>query len=374
MSFRTWVLLGLLGAMATPAKAANSWGPWVSPEDQRLLWHGRIAFDSGEAVLSWAQSGFEAEISGPALAFRLKPGDNEFNVWVDGVLMAIVGPETRAALDWEQERLRLVARQVEPGVWEMSGLPKGRHRLALDKRTSANFGVSRFGGLKLKGKAQLGPAPKALARRLEFVGDSLTNGYGAEGPGKQCSELRPYENSAKSWVCLASKALKADFQIVALSGYGVVRNYGDKKKASADPMAAYYDRASSVDKDSRWDRARFIPDLVVINLGTNDHSTQPMPDEADFIDGYLKLIAQVLKGREKTPLILGQPLWSGTHAERVAKVLELAKGKGWNVEMLPLQGPAESEYGCDWHPLAVVHQRWAAQLEQVIRARLSWQD
>ncbi len=373
MRQKKWALGALLWAMATLAKAA-AWGPWISPTDERLLWHGRVVFEEGEAVLSWAQSGFEADFSGKAVVLRLKPGDNEFNIWVDGQLLAIIGPETRAPQSWEQERLRLVAREIERGVWELSGLSLGKHHLAFDKRTSANFGVARFGGLRLKPKAKLGPAPKAFTRRLEFVGDSLTNAYGCEGPGKQCSELRPYENSAKSWVTLASHALKADFQIVALSGFGVVRNYGDKKKVSADPMSVYYDRANSVDKASRWDRSRFVPDLVVINLGTNDHSTQPMPDEAEFIAGYLKLIAQVLKGREKTPLILGQPLWSGTHSERVAKIVEQSKIKGWNVEILPLQGPGEGEYGCDWHPLEMVHQRWASQLETAVRARLSWKD
>ena len=55
------------------------------------------------------------------------------------------------------------------------------HKIELWKRTEALFGVVYFAGLILNDGASLIPPPSPLTRKLEFIGASVTCGYGIEG-------------------------------------------------------------------------------------------------------------------------------------------------------------------------------------------------
>lgn len=56
---------------------------------------------------------------------------------------------------------------------------------------------------------------------------------------------------------------------------GVVRNYGEKTPTSPIPFPMIYKRTVANDANSTWNTAQWTPDVVVINLGTNDFSSQP---------------------------------------------------------------------------------------------------
>jgi hypothetical protein len=43
--------------------------------------------------------------------------------------------------------------------------------------------------------------------------------------------------------------------------------------------------------NSSWDFSQWVPDAVLINLGTNDYSTQPYPPQDVFVSGYQKFIS-----------------------------------------------------------------------------------
>jgi lysophospholipase L1-like esterase len=257
-------------------------------------------------------------------------------------------------------------------AWVLSQLPKGRKRLEISKRTGANFGAATFYGLRLDAFASLHKAKARSERKIEFLGDSLTNAYGAEGPGKQCPELRPYENAAKGFAALAAGQLGADLQVLALSGYGVVRNYGDAAPRSAAPFPLHYGRQISSEPGSRWDRSKFKPDAVVVNLGTNDFSTEPAPTEAEFIEAYLALIHDALQGRGAIPVFIASPKGRKIQELRCAQVVERAKKAGLDAQLVELEAVPESELGCDWHPLAQVHRRWAHTLASAMKRRLNW--
>ena len=58
---------------------------------------------------------------------------------------------------------------------------------------------------------------------------------------------------------------------------GVVRNYGSPNVTSPDPLPIFYPRAVANDNSSSWNPSQWQADAVVINLGSNDFSTQPQP-------------------------------------------------------------------------------------------------
>jgi hypothetical protein len=92
---------------------------------------------------------------------------------------------------------------------------------------------------------------------------------------------------------VAASILNAEYHISAVSGIGLVRNYSfqyDKR-----PMPEVYDSLFFEQVASpAWDPQRFVPDAVVIALGTNDFSPgdsdRPIMKVEDFVNAYVQFI------------------------------------------------------------------------------------
>ena len=129
---------------------------------------------------------------------------------------------------------------------------------------------------------------------LLVIGDSITAAYGVDGVDP-CTYSASTQNFLHSYAYLTAEALGADLTTLAWSGKGVVRNYGDENPTSENPMPVYYNRTlaplSTTDVPSNyWDPSRYIPDVVLVMLGSNDYSTSPNPSDEDFTNGLVDFI------------------------------------------------------------------------------------
>lgn len=113
------------------------------------------------------------------------------------------------------------------------------------------------------------PAPRD--RQIEFIGDSITVGYGNVSGTRDCDpeQLKRTTNTDVSHGALTARQLDADYQINGFSGLGMVRNV-----AGITPdvtYRTYYDRALlNVDGDVWQNPGTWRPQIVVVNLGSND--------------------------------------------------------------------------------------------------------
>jgi lysophospholipase L1-like esterase len=120
------------------------------------------------------------------------------------------------------------------------------------------------------------------------------------------------------------------------------------------------------------------PDLVVINLGTNDFSTKPYPDKDMFLDGYKKLINVVLKQYGNLPVfcVVGpmtdEPCYSYVK-EMVEGFRDLEQKKNVYFVGIPtyLMDP-EKDLGSDTHPNYTGQRKMAAHVLPVISSVLGW--
>jgi len=361
----------LAAALRADKPAPLQWGAWVPAEHAGLRWEGRVRFDkSHAAVFDWASVRFHANIEARALALYARTGQNYLDVLVDGERVAVLGPKSSAPdLAWAGLGRQAAGPESAP-VFTLS-LPPGRHHLIISKRTAPNFGPVTLMGFRMDSSGSLKAPPPAFKRRLEFIGDSLTNGYGDEGPGKQCQGLAHYENSSASWARVAAAQCKAEAQVLAYSGYGLMRNYGAKGERSDDPVPFYYPRTVLAEADA-WPRERYVPDLAVVFLGTNDHSTAPNPKSAAFEDAYAAFLDQVRDGRQALKILIAYPDDNGALCQRAKAVVESQQAVGRWVEGLALPKAADSELGCDWHPKVAVQARWGELAAAKIKKMMDW--
>jgi lysophospholipase L1-like esterase len=208
------------------------------------------------------------------------------------------------------------------------------------------------------------------------VGDSITCGYGIEGPDMNCGFTPQTENHYLTYAALTARALDAEVSTVAWSGKGVVCNYGDDASSCMNPLPSYYERTLPNRADSAWDFSRFQPDAVVVNLGTNDFSTDDDPTQAEFQAAYLALL-QTIRGKYPNARIVctNGPMLSGTDLTTVRSYIQsvvetLADPKVQSLE-IPAQDGSDG-YGCDWHPSQARHEKMAELLTTALKSALGW--
>jgi lysophospholipase L1-like esterase len=316
---------------------------------------GRVdASDPNAAKFAWSGTGVVARFEGTSVGVRLS-GGQEYTVVVDGTVQPKLVPGS----------------DTTPIAM---GLAPGEHTVELYRRTEGPLGVSTFMGFDFGDGTLL--APKAVTRRLEFIGDSITCGYGNEGPDMNCGFTPQTENHYLSYPALTGRAVGAEVSTVAWSGKGVVCNYGDDASSCTNPLPTYYERILPDQETPLWDFTKFVPDAVVVNLGTNDFSTTTDPSQTEFETAYRALLEKI---RSKYPdahiLCTNGPMLSGTDLTTVRGYLTnvvttLSDPKISTFDVDPQDGT--DGYGCDWHPSLARHEKVAAAVTAAIKAKLGW--
>lgn len=222
---------------------------------------------------------------GDAIAFDWSCSGFEFEAECEGkVLASITGAPGWQKVGFIQVTVDGVAGErvpVESGTHDYilaDALPKGRHRIKVTKLNEAQYSKMALESLSLTGHLLAVPVPPAL--KMEFIGDSITCAEGALGrmPAVPQGES---QDAARSYAALTARSLGADAQIIAASSWGLLRGRIPPEEKSVIP--AIYELASKFrDPSAAWDFSRYQPDIVVVNLGTNDFSARkrsPFSDE-----------------------------------------------------------------------------------------------
>lgn len=286
------LILILLALCANPLSAREYASyPAASPE---IRYTGRTAVSDEGVSFDWSGCTMECRFTGRTLAIRVSDTrKNYYNLTVDGRdarVVVVTGRDTLITL--------------------AANLPRGEHLLRMQKRTEAEQGCTTIHAVLLDKEGRLLPAPAAPQRHIEFIGNSLTCGYGTEGLSPDEPFKAETENCDKSFSCIIARYFGADYTLISHSGQGAARNYGDKNSTSRLTMVQRIGRTFDQREAPAWDfaRAPFRPDLVVINLGTNDFSTLPHPSREEFRAAYLQILATLREAYgDLTPILCVAP-------------------------------------------------------------------
>ena len=261
-----------------------------------------------------------------------------------------------------------------------SGLDAQTHKIQIFKRTEGNQGTGTFKGIMISEKGEMLPWKEIPTRKIEYIGNSITCGYGTEGKTKSERWKPSTENNFLSYAPIMARAFNADYHIVAHSGEGVVRNYGYKEKVSpTGTMPVRFNRVYDEKEQPLWNFGQWKPDLVVINLGTNDFSTQPFPDKTVFQAGYIKLINEVRRQYGDLPIfcVVG-PMTDEPCYSYVKEMVENFRSAGQMKNIYFIGIPTylmnpEKDLGSDTHPNYSGAKKMAAHALPVIASIMGWE-
>lgn len=220
---------------------------------------------------------------------------------------------------------------------------------------------------------------------IEFIGDSITCGYGIDDPDKDHHFVTATEDITKAYGYLAAKALDADYSMVSFSGYGIISGYTDNgNKVTAQTVPQFYTKlgyswgtnGTFSPQNVDWDFTKRQPDLVVVNLGTNDDSyTQNDTDKQnEYAENYKEFLKVI---REKNPEarilcvfgVMGDRLYPYVEQAVNGYSEETGDAKISALKIRPHS--ARDGYSADWHPSVKTQERVAeevaAEIEKLMK-------
>ena len=353
---RRALVSAFLAAAAMPAVAAASNGIALQPAvggrvvARTVVDRPAYAMYAGGRVMQFAATShttytyawpgvyFEAQFTGDSVAVRLDDDQNLLHLYLDGVHKdSLIRPGHRTVI--------------------LDKLGDGPHVVRLEKAGETQDTTARFDGFTVASTEQVLPAPHYY-RRMEFIGDSYMVGYGNTSHTHTCTheEIRDTTDTSESYVTLAAKHFHAAYRILATSGHGVVRNYNNFSPGETLPwyyQFALFDKATLANDDG-W-----VPDAVVVDLGTNDFSTPLGDDEkwktredlrADFIATYAVFVKSL---RAKYPaahiILMAENIGDNERIDAVNAVASRLKSDGeHDLDVLPYSGL--DHLACDYHP------------------------
>lgn len=259
------VFTALLATSMLSAAYADSvpLDPYVGGRVVKQVIPGESGFFSSKPdttiyTYQWPGVFFEAAFTGPEVDIKVDDDQNKLYVWIDGA-----------------HKMTL----TKPGKTTVSlkDLGPGRHVVRLEKSTETQGTVGRFEGFAVPDAKNALPAP-SYSRRIEFIGDSHTVGYGNISRGQTCTteDVADTTDTSRAFAPAVAKHFGAAYRIHAFSGRGIVRNYNGLAPGDTLPYLygfTLFDHSVAAPADG-W-----TPDVIVVSLGTNDFSTQLNPGE-----------------------------------------------------------------------------------------------
>lgn len=254
--------IGLLTALLFGAGGVSAQQPSFRADDPKIDYVGRVAFaEDGSASFDWSGTTVRFRFSGNACAARMSDTKKSY------YLVSVDGRPYGETVVWGCDSLVLLA----------DGLQPGPHTLTLFKRTEAGEGLTTLHSIEFPSGGGLLPWFGTSERRIEFIGNSITCGFGSETADPGAEYRAETENAYHSYASIVARFFGADYTLIAHSGQGVVRNYGDTATESDYTMIQRFGKTFDSRETPDWDFSRWCPDVVVIGLGTNDFSVGTPP-------------------------------------------------------------------------------------------------
>jgi lysophospholipase L1-like esterase len=340
--------------------ATSSSGTGGSEPMELIHYLGRFDFsDAAAPASSWPGSAIAARFTGTGLDVDLHDdGNNFFAVSIDGATPTL-----------------LVTNSSKDTYPLATGLADGEHDVVLFRRTESFQGVVHFHALNPQGGGKVILSPAPFKRHIEYIGDSITCGYGNEGMGPGCGFTADTENEWLAYGSITARTLQAEPHVIAYSGKGAYRDYGG---STDNQMPVLYERTFAENPGVAWDFSTWKADVVVLNLGTNDFAKGD-PGQA-YIDAYGGMVKQIRGHYPEAYIVcaVGSMLGGGdlTQDIKYVKGVVAAANSAGDAKVsfvdLGQQDGNTNGLGCDYHPSLKTHQLMADKLTAAIKSVAGW--
>ncbi|HZK33927.1 MAG TPA: SGNH/GDSL hydrolase family protein [Bacillota bacterium] len=355
---------------------------------KNLKIHGRTSGRLSPLALFWTGSGIELNVSGTDLWLELESDYSAHEPWLVITINSV--PVSRLMLvkgrNWiclfrgmAKEKVKNI--RIFKDTQAMGGDPD--HSLVIHTiKTDGDF-------FPIEDRPY----------KIEFVGDSISSGEGAIGAKEETDWISMWFSSINNYTKLTADAINADYRVVSQSGFGVLTGWDNNPNSK---LPAYYEKVCGLmagDKNRElgaledYDFKSWQPDIVLVNLGTNDETAFTTPGWADpetgkvykqelnpdgtykqeCLDTFMQAVEDFLfelrKYNKGAYIIWAYGMGGTSLVSAIDQALRSYKDKSGDDRVAFLQLPTTTEetIGSIMHPGRLDHERAAKVLTKFIR-------
>ncbi len=333
---------------------------------------GRVYGDGSQLWLTQSGSGCEFTFSGTKLELLLSCDD-------DSIKEDHFRNKPRVAVKVNGKiRIKKVIEQKDESFTLIDSETPVTAKISIIKLSEAAFSLC---GVAVTANGELSPVPE-YAKRIEFIGDSITCGYGVDDSNTQSDFSAEAENALKSYACICADMLETEYSLFSYSGYGIISGWtSDGVRNTNEILPPYYEKfcrsykkAGQTDlNEMKWDFSSQHNDVIVLNIGTNDNSYCIHHSEgyAEFEDEYVKLLHTVHKCNPDAKIVSSIGIIGITMNDSIHKAVQRFTAEtGVNVyefTFTPQNGWLG--FGSNWHPSEDTHRYAAEELAEFIKEK-----
>ena len=234
-------------------------------ENENIKVHGRTIADRNPVKLMWTGSAIEMNVRCSELYVEIESCYEEYENWIsimiNGAFMA------RQMLKKEKEWI-CIFRMRNPEKITNVRIIKDVQAMNSDSAHCINVYAVKLDG-------EILPVEERPLK-MEFIGDSITSGEGTIGTGPEEDWISMFFCHPFSYPYMVADRLHADYRVISQSGWGVYCSW-DNNPSCAIPL--HYENICSVVPGDYFKQLGFSekndfsawqPDVICVNLGTND--------------------------------------------------------------------------------------------------------
>ncbi len=366
---------------------------------ENLTWYGRTLDHENIRYFDYSASGFSFIFTGKKVVATFISDSKNFDDNTKAVLGVFITPgdkTTFATLPNEPDfKIILTDKTTEVTLYdvESSTTQEKFHSqnnkkipesvcITVLKLSEAAFASAGLLSLDIEGEVRKIPSENLPKTKIEFIGDSITCGYGIEGEWGKDLFTTKHERPDLAYAIQTAKLLNAEPSLCSWSGIGITSNYVDPATVNLPETSLlmpslfpYTDKSLSLRlklEPEVWDESNFSPDIIVVNLGTNDISWVRGLEERrlNFRAVYRQLLEAIHRRSPKAKICCCLGVMGTSLNETVQEAVNLFNEDFPKVKIQTVffveQDPADG-IATDWHPSAKTHKKIAEQLTLALK-------
>lgn len=316
----------------------------------------------GQVSIFWSGSAFTIGFEGTALKINLDATYALFDVFIDDDLYpSIIIDRSDSAYPSNE-------------ITVVKNLSDKPHSVRIQKNTEIAYGKATLKGIQVLGTASASALPPMPKKKIEFIGNSITCGYGIFGNENDMYTIVS-EDHFYTYANQAALILKAEEHTVCYSGKGTLRNCDNTTTLLIPEI---YNKLS-LETGTLWNTEEWVPDLIFANLGANDFNTT-YPDSSSFVNAVINFVKQLRGYYPNTSItLLDGPMMTGDEMITCRKFLDAAQqaliaSGDKNVYRFSFDPQGELGYGIAEHPNQAQGQKDAVRLAEWVLKTFEWDN
>lgn len=327
---------------------SNSENQKFTPDNSNFQYSGRHEKLDETVALIASASSVKANVLGDTAVVYLQSGNEQHHY----VTVELNG-EKKGRFKIKNDSLSFALNSEEENL------------LAIYKDTEAANGSVIFKGISAEEIVEISEDEKP---KIEFIGNSITCGMGADASEIPCEEGEWYDqhNAYLAYGPRVARALNVDFELNCVSGMGIYRNWNDEDQPV---MPDVYENLALDMDESKEVEFNDAPDIISIALGTNDLSFGDGEKERaefnkdKFVENYVAFLNKIYSHYPDVKIaLISSPMLGQDERKILISHLQDVKSVFKDKKIEVFEFEKMNGQGCTTHPNVEDHEKMAEML------------